>query len=104
MIIVVWKAKISPGYRSETEDLWKRWISYDIKQPEVEDIFVIRPLQGLLYSKVMAAGRFSSLEGLENFNRRAWEDPEWKAHYKEWMEKDYFNPESMEQYIYEVIE
>ncbi len=103
MILVVHRATISPGKRSEAEDLWKRFDSYFKKQPGVEDSITFRPLQGLA-SRIMGSTKFSSLAAWEEFRKKRKEDLEWQALFKELKEKNYIVPGTMERYLHEVVE
>ena len=85
MIIAVYRATISPK-RSEAQEFWKRLASYNKKQPRIEDVIVMHPLQGLR-DRIMASERFFSLAAWEEFREKREEDPEWQALMKEWGEK-----------------
>ena len=103
MIIAVCRATISPGKRSEAQEFWKRLASYNKKQPGIEDVIVMHPLQGLR-DLIMASERFSSLEAWEKFREKREEDPEWQALMKERGDKQYTVPVTLEWKQYEVVE
>ena len=103
MIIEVVSATISPGKTSEAEDLWKRVASYDKKQPGAEDSIVMRPLMGL-HSRISIATRFSSLTAWNEYRKKNKEDPEFQALLKEWREKQYTVPNTVERYVHQVVE
>ncbi len=103
MIIVEHRATVSPGKKSEAEDLWKRFDSYFKKQPGVEDNITFRPLQGPI-DRIMAATRFSSLTAWDESRKKRVKDPEFQALMKEMGEKQYTVPGTMEVYQYEVID
>ena len=102
MIIVVHWATISPGKTSEAEDLCKRFGSYFKKQPGAEDSITMRPLQGQ-QARILTATRFSSMAAWEEFRKKRDEDPEFQALVKEWIEKEYLVPNTLERYVNEVV-
>jgi hypothetical protein len=101
MVISVLTATISPGKRSEAYDFWKRLARYH-KQPDLDSTVMI-PLQGR-WSRIMLATRFSSMAALEEFRKKQAKDPEWQPLIKEWHEKEYTVPGTLEWNQYEAIE
>ena len=95
MVVVVARAMTSPRRMNEAWEFWNRIAAYMKKQPEIEDSFVMRPLHGL-NSTILHSTHFTSLSAWEKHVEKRKEDPEWQALLKEWLEKEYTVPNTLE--------
>ncbi len=102
MITVVNFNEVAPGKLSEAVDFSKRAASHR-KNVYSQDSKVMRPTTGK-QSMLVWVNTFDSYAKREEILEKEKENSEWKALMKELHDNEYFMPNAMVSYIYEILE